>query len=151
EMYTPGNILYFKPFVFPNGDLPKNKYFIILQTIGSNVLIASLPTSKDFIPHLVQKKHGCIDVPQYQVNCYCFQPGKIVTKNNFSFPVETFVYGYQVDQFDKTKFDSLYVVDGVDYEIIGELKKDEYLSLINCIKNSASVSRKIRRWLGEKI
>lgn len=150
-MYTPGNILYFKPFVFPNGHTPKNKYFIVLQTIDSNVLIASLPTSQDHIPKMILKKHGCIDEPEYQVNCYCFQPGQIITKNNFAFPVETFVYGYQVDQFDKSKFDSMYVVAGVDYEIIGELIDNEYLSLINCIQNSASVSRKIRRWLGAKI
>jgi hypothetical protein len=150
-MYTPGNILYFKPFVFPNGNIPKNKYFIVLKTSGSDVLIASLPTSKDHIPHMVQKSHGCIDVPEYQVNCYCFQVGQVVTKNGFAFPFETFVYGYQVDQFDKTKFDSMYVVDGVDYDIIGELLNDEYQSVINCIKDSASVSRKIRRFLGAKI
>ena len=58
---------------------------------------------------------------------------------------------YQADQFDKTKFDSMYVVDGVDYEIVGELFVDENKALINCIKNSASVSRKIRRLLGAKI
>jgi hypothetical protein len=45
----------------------------------------------------------------------------------------------------------MYVVDGVDYEIIGKLLIEEFDSLINCIKNSASVSRKIRRWLGAKI
>lgn len=150
-MYTPGNILYFKPFSFPNGDVPKNKYFIVLKTDGADILIASLPTSKDHIPHMVQKKHGCIDEPQYQVNCYYFVPGKIVTKNDFAFPVETFVYGEQVAQFNKTNFDSMYVVDGVDYDIIGALFVDEYHALINCIKNSGSVSRKIRRFLGAKI
>jgi hypothetical protein len=150
-MYTPGNILYFKPFVFAHGNSPKNKYFIVLKTIGEDILIASLPTSQDHIPKMVQKKHGCIDVPEYRINCYCFQKGKIVTKNGFSFPLETFIYGYQVDQFNKKNFDSLYVVDGVDYEIIGALLEEEYASLINCIKNSGSVSRKIRRLLGAKI
>jgi len=67
-MYTPGSILYFKPFVFPNGNTPKNKYFIVLKTTDSDVLIASLPTSQDHIPHMIQKTHGCIDVPEYQVN-----------------------------------------------------------------------------------
>ena len=150
-MYTPGNILYFKPFIFPNGHTPKNKYFIVLKTIDNNILIASLPTSQDHIPKMVQKEHGCIDRPEYQVNCYCFQPTKTVTKNGFAFPVETFVYGYQVDQFVKNNFDSMYVVDGIDYEIKGELLNEEYEALINCIKKSASVSRKIRRWLGDKI
>ena len=150
-MYTPGNILYFKPFVFPNGNTPSNKYFIVLQTTRNDILIASLPTSHDHIPHMIQKKHGCIDEPQYQVNCYCFQVGEIVTKNGFAFPLETFVYGYQVAKFNKTNFDSMYVVDGVDYDIIGELLDDEYQSLINCIKDSGSVSRKIRRFLGAKI
>jgi hypothetical protein len=93
-MYTPGNILYFKPFVFPNGSRPKNKYFIVLQSNRDNILIPSLPTSHDHIPNMIEKKHGCIDEPQYQVNCYYFQPGKIVTDNHFSFPFETFIYGY---------------------------------------------------------
>ena len=100
---------------------------------------------------MVQKIHGCIEVPEYQVNCYCFQVGKVITNNGFAFPRETFVYGHQVDQFDKTKFDRMYVVDGVDYDIIGELLDDEYQSLINCIKDSGSVSRKIRRLLGSNI
>jgi hypothetical protein len=150
-MYTPGNILYFKPFVFPDGSFPKNKYFIVLKTVGEDILIASLPTSQDHVPRMITKKHGCIDVPEHQVNCYCFQKGKVVTKNGFSFPLETFIYGYQVDQFEKSKFDRLYVVDGVDYEIVGSLLDDEYTCLINCIKNSRSVSRKIRRLLGARI
>lgn len=128
-----------------------NKYFIVLKTFGEDILIASVPTSQDHIPGMITKKHGCIDVPEYQVNYYCFQKGKIVTKNGFSFPLETFIYGYQADQFDKNKFDRLYVVDGIDYEIIGSLLDDEYAYLINCIKNSRSVSRKIRRLLGAQI
>jgi len=45
----------------------------------------------------------------------------------------------------------MYAVDGVDYDIIGELLDEEYQALINCIKNSGSVSRKIRRLLVSNI
>lgn len=150
-MYTPGNILYFKPFTFPNGDVPKNKYFVVLQENDDDILIASLPTSHDHIPHMLEKKHGCIDSPIYRVNCYFFEAGRIITENGFAFPRETYIYGYQVAQFYKKKFDSMYVVDGIDYDIIGKLIDEEYTSLINCIKNSRSVPRKIRKWLGAKI
>jgi len=41
-MYTPGNILYFTPFYFPNGGKEKNKYFIVLATNQEKHLNAPL-------------------------------------------------------------------------------------------------------------
>ena len=67
------------------------------------------------------------------------------------FPLETFVYGPQVAEFNKTNFESIYSVEEIDYEIVGKLKPKEFAALKNCIKNSRTVKRKIRRALGARI
>lgn len=150
-MYTPGNILYFKPFYFPNGNPSKNKFFIVLKTEGKHSIIATLPTSKDHIPASIEKKHGCIDVFELRFNCYYLQAKKPIADNGWAFPVETYIYGPQIAEFNKANFDSIYSVEGVDYEIKGQLKEKEYNDILNCIKNSRTVSRKIRRALGAVI
>ena len=48
-MFSPGNLLYFNPFIFPDGGVPKPKYFLVLAEAGDDVLLASLPTSKDHV------------------------------------------------------------------------------------------------------
>lgn len=150
-MYFPGNILYFTPFYFPNGGKVKNKYFIVLATNQENTLIATLPTSKDHIPANVEKIHGCIDLPEINFNCYYFEANKPITESGWGFPLETFVYGPQVAEFNRTNFESIYSVEEIDYEIVGKLKTIELSDIINCIKNSRTVKRRIRRALGAKI
>ena len=50
EKFHRGNLLYFNPFIFPDGGTPKPKYFLVLANVGDDVLLASLPTSKDHVP-----------------------------------------------------------------------------------------------------
>ena len=46
-MFEPGNLLFFKPFIFKNGAPPQNKFMVVLgQDVGGNTLLASLPTPK---------------------------------------------------------------------------------------------------------
>jgi hypothetical protein len=150
-MYTPGNILYFTPFYFPNGRKEKNKYFIVLAANQGNTLIATLPTSKDHIPSNVKKVHGCIDLPEINFNCYYFEANKSITESGWGFPFETYVYGPQVAEFIKENFESIYAVEEIDYEIVGKLNAIEFIAIKDCIKNSRTVKRKIRRALGAKI
>ena len=49
-MFKEGNILYFNPFYFENGNTPKPKYFLVLKEVDGQLLLASLPTSHDHIP-----------------------------------------------------------------------------------------------------
>ena len=50
-MFEEGNLLYFDPFLFKNGATPKPKFFIVLKNdINDEVILATLPTSKDHIP-----------------------------------------------------------------------------------------------------
>ena len=143
--------MYFTPFYFPNGGKEKNKYFIVLAANQENTLIATLPTSKDHIPSKVEKIHGCIDLPGINFNCYYFEANKPITESGWGFPLETYVYGPQVAEFNKTNFENIYSVEEIDYEIIGKLIAIEFTAIINCIKNSRTVKRKIRRALGAKI
>lgn len=46
-MFEEGNLLLFRPFLFKNGAEPQDKFFLVLKKIESNILLASLPTSKD--------------------------------------------------------------------------------------------------------
>lgn len=150
-MYTPGNILYFTPFYFPNGNTAKSKYFIVLKNQDENILIASLPTSHDHIPATIDKKHGCIELPEINFNCYYLEAQKSITEDGWGFPFATYIYGSQVADFNKKNFESSYTFEGIDYEIVGKLITNEFDAIRNCVKNSKSVSRKIRRALGAKI
>lgn len=146
-MYTKGNIIYFSPFYFTDGGKSKNKYFIVLNSNENNALVASLPTSKDHIPSFIEKKHGCIEVANINFNCYYFEPNLPITDENWGFPEETFVYGPQISKFDRGVFEEIYAFEGVDYEIVGKLKEDEFNAIRECIINSKSVKRKIKRLL----
>ena len=33
KMFEPGNLLYFEPFIFPDGGEPKNKFFVVLGDV----------------------------------------------------------------------------------------------------------------------
>lgn len=91
-MFEEGNILYFKPFYFENGDTPKPKYFLVLRNMEEELVLASLPTSHDHIPSNMQKRHGCIDDSTINFNCYYFKEGKNIAFNevnicDFCFPI----------------------------------------------------------------
>lgn len=50
-MFETGNLLLFKPFLFKNGALPKNKFMVVLgKDADGSMVLASLPTSKDYVP-----------------------------------------------------------------------------------------------------
>jgi hypothetical protein len=149
-MYTPGNIIYFTPFYFSDGG-SKPKYFIVLNTDTGCSLIACLPTRKDSVPNFIEKKHGCINDATINFNCYFIEKNRPITENGQSFPLDTYIYGERVDVFNRTNFESNYLVDGVDYKIIGKLIDTEFKDMINCFRNSRSTKRKIRRALGAKI
>jgi len=64
---------------------------------------------------------------------------------------KTYAYKPQAAKFNKTNFENIYSVEEIDYEIVGKLKATELTAIKNCIRNSRTVKRKIRRALGVKI
>lgn len=150
-MLSEGTILYFTPYYFVDSSKAKPKYFIVLHLGDGTLMIANLPTSKDHVPGNISKKHGCIDLPAARFNCYYFKAKKEITDNNWAFPRDTYLYGEQIAIFDREKIENQYPTEGIDYEIMGILTNLEYQQIIDCIKNSPTVKRKIRRKLGADI
>lgn len=147
--FCEGAILYFDPFIFPDGGKPKPKYFHVLKVLDDISLLASLPTSKDFFPSTVEKEHGCIERPDINFNCYYFDPNVVICDNGFTFPRGTYVYGYRLQTF---RLDTLLLQEITDETIIeecGVLTKDEYTAIIRCLSNSPAVKRAYRKVLSE--
>lgn len=142
-----GNILYFDLFYFRNSSTPKAKYFIVVKTSGSTTILASLPSSRDFRPTSSSETYGCVEVPEACFNCYVFKGGFPVTADNWAFPLDTFVYGQQIDEYEIATLQDIYPVQGLDYKILGRLKDAEFRQLKACFVQSASVKRRFRRLL----
>jgi len=60
-LFSEGQLLYFTPFYFKNGNEPKNKFFLILKNINHITLVASLPTKVNNAPALMADSHGCVN------------------------------------------------------------------------------------------
>jgi hypothetical protein len=146
-MYNPGAIIYFTPFCFKEGNR-KNKYLLVLAAGDGDVLVASLPTSKDHIPHSTEKKHGCINDDIAKVNCYFFEAGVIISEcGTFGFERDTYIYGEQIKSLDKQKMLATYREDGKDYRILCKLSDAEFSSIKKCLKESGVVKNKFKRYL----
>ncbi len=145
-MLTKGNILYFTPFYFKNGNLAKNKYFVVLSTESENTILAVLPTSKDHIPYFVKDDNGCIEIPSSNFNCFVIRPDQIITECGKSMPLTSYIYGEQLDTHNTNYLREQYQSDA-DYEVFGKMKEDIFYSLIDCLKKSKSVKRKYKRML----
>lgn len=148
-MFSPRQIIYITPFYFKNGNKPKPKYFIVLANDGDKTIVASLTTRTNHVPSFVTQVHGCINLDERCYNAYVFEPGKVVGDSGFFFPDPrpTFIYGGEVDDFDIATLESIYAIEGIDYEIRDTLKQDEYEAIIKCLQASRSVKRKIKRLL----
>ena len=146
-MFCEGEIIYFTPFYFKNGHTAKNKYFIVLRSSANGTILASLPTSVNKIPASIMAMHGCVNHDDRCFNCYYFEAGRPVCENGFYFSRPTHVYGNEVDSYEIAVFSSVYGIEGVDYNRVGVLLPQEFNDLVSCIRNSASVKRKIKRLL----
>lgn len=151
-MFEEGNILYFNPFYFDNGNTPKPKYFLVLKEVDGQIVLACLPTSHDHIPGYKEKVHGCIDDSTINFNCYYFQTEKIIAYNesenkDFAFPRDTYVYGYRISFFDLDKFKRQMADGRSEVTIMGKLFEEEFLQVTECLKKSSSVKRIFRKLL----
>lgn len=145
-MFDLFHIIYFTPFYFPDGTSAKPKYFIPIHQDGENLIFAYLPTSQDYIPDSLLN-HGCINIPAKQISCYCFKKDRPVTNCEFSFEKNTFIYAYQMGEFNQKLMNEIYSKKDVDYTVIGELCQNEKKAFIKCLLESSFVKRKIKRIL----
>lgn len=146
-MFEPGNLLYFNPFIFPDGGDPKPKFFIVLGEIDETVLLASLPTSKDHIPSDIEVKSGCLEIPDRMVNAYIFMANEVVTDNGFFFEKNTFIYGQNIKTYNSVAFLGQSASGKVVIEKKGKLKDEVFTALKDCLKNSDSVRKRFKQYL----
>jgi len=130
-----------------NGDNSKPKYFLVLKVINNSTILASLPSSKNHLPTGHKIVHGCLEIPEAYINCYIFEASKPVTKDGWSFQFDTMLYGNWIDDFSIERLNSTYSINGVDYEIVGELKDSELAEIIKCFSTSSTVKRKYKKLL----
>ena len=146
-MFSPRQVIYFNEFYFKNGNTAKPKYLIILGLINNKTIVASLPTRTNNAPGLINITHGCINSDDRCFNCYVFEAGKVICENGFAFELPTFIYGNQVEDYEIEILEDVYKIQGVDYEEKGVLTQNEFKEILNCIINSSSTKRKIKKFL----
>ena len=146
-MFEPGNLLYFNPFIFPDGGDPKPKFFVVLGEVDETVLLASLPTSKDHIPSDVEVKSGCLEIPERMVNAYTFLANEVVTDNGFFFEKNTFVYGQNIKTYNTIAFSEQEKAGETEIELKGKMKADLFTALKDCLRNSDAVRKRFKQYL----
>ena len=146
-MFEPGNLLYFNPFIFPDGGVPKPKFFVVLGEVDETLLLASLPTSKDHIPSDIEVKSGCLEIPDRMVNAYIFMANEVVTDNGFFFEKNTFIYGQNIKTYNSVAFLGQTASGKVVIEKKGKLKDEVFTALKDCLKNSDSVRKRYKQYL----
>lgn len=150
-MFEEGNLLMFHPFLFKNGAKPKNKFLLVLAKNGEDLLLASLPTSKDHIPSDTEVRHGCLDVSERFINVFVFMSGEEIayreTGESFSFAKNTFVYGANLDVYATSQFELQERLAQTEIELVGHLHQDVFIELKECLANSGMVKNKYRKML----
>lgn len=146
-MFKEGEIIYFNPFYFKNGNKAKEKYCLILKISDNQNIVASLPTRKDNIPTAHANETGCIELPESNLNCFVISAESQVTTNGNSFPFRTHLYGHEVDVYELDTMKEIYVIEGTDYVRWGHMLPELFNEVINCFKNSKSIKRGIKRLL----
>lgn len=146
-MFEPGCLLYFNPFIFPDGGDPKPKFFVVLGEVEEMVLLASLPTSKDHIPSDVEVKSGCLEIPERMVNAYTFMANEEITDNGFFFDKNTFIYGQNIKTYNSVAFLGQVATGETVVEEKGKLKSEIFTALKDCLKNSDAVRKRYKKYL----
>lgn len=149
-MFAEGQLLRFDPFIFKNGAPSKPKYYVVLKHMGStgspelgeDLMMDSLPTSQDHVPEDLAERTGCVNFPERCVNAYVFAAGEQVT-DIFAFPLRTYVYGEQVDEYSQIYLDKM----GANIEDLGLLPLERLEALRQCLKQSPLIKRKYYRLL----
>ncbi len=150
-MFEEGNLLFFRPFLFKNGAEPQDKFFLVLRKIDGNILLASLPTSKDHVPSDLELKHGCLNIPERRLNVFVFLADENVAVKedgtSFAFDKNTFIYGTNLDVYPAEQLDLQERMAQTTIEKKGMLDESIFNDLIACLSESKMVKNKFRRML----
>lgn len=96
---------------------------MVLANVGDELLLASLPTSKDHVPFDIDVRHGCLELSERFVNVFVFVSGEEIaireSGESFSFSRNTFIYGANLDIYDASQFKLQERLTQTDIEVIG--------------------------------
>ena len=150
-MFDEGNLLLFNPFYFSDGS-SKSKFFVVLNKDENEILLASLPTSKDHIPGDLEVRGGCYERPERNINVYVFMKdiNIAINKNTgdpFAFRLNTFIYGADLKKYPEAAFQEQVNNGETIIELKGKINTDIYEDLKHCLKNSPSVKNKYKKLL----
>jgi hypothetical protein len=147
-MFEEGSIIYFTPFYFNSPSTPpKPKYFIVVKHVSNMTILASLPSSQKHLPISLQSTFGCLEAPDSGIGCYAFREGVPIATNGFAFPLDSYLYGQHLDEYNIDIIAELYPFDKIQYEIKGKLFPNQLKDITDCLKNSAAVKRRFKRYL----
>ncbi len=150
-MFEEGNLLFFRPFLFKNGAEPQDKFFLVLKKLDGDILLASLPTSKDHVPSDLEVKHGCLNISERMFNVFVFLSGENVAVKedgtSFAFKKNTFIYGVNLDVYPVERFDLQERMAQTTIEKIGTLDEAVFTELVACLSESKMVKNKYRKIL----
>lgn len=133
-MFETGNLLFFRPFIFKNGAEPQDKFMVVLGLdTNGNMVLASLPTSKNHVPSDIDVESGCIVEPNG------------MRQTAFAFDVNTFIYGSDLDTYPISTFQQQISCGETNVTLIGKLSDKLLVSLIDCLKKSKMVKNKFKR------
>lgn len=150
-LFEDGKVLYFDPFYFKDkAGGQKPKYYIVLKKMADEIMLATLPTSKDFVPNTIKKVHGCMEHPEINFNCYYFAAGQEICTNGFGFPMETYVYGYRLQKHAVADFANQMANGETVISEKGQLMDVEFQAIVECLKKSPAVKRSYRNILSSK-
>ena len=144
-MFAEGQLLRFDPFLFKNSAPSKPKFYVVLKHMDSTggLMMASLPTSQDHVPGDLSDRTGCVSFPERGVNAYVMAAGEVVTDAGFAFPLRTYVYGEQVDEYSQTYLDAM----GSKVEDLGMMPAERLEALRECVKQSPLIKRRFLKLL----
>lgn len=150
-MFEEGNLLFFRPFLFKNGAESQDKFFLVLKKLDGDILLASLPTSKDHVPSDLEVKHGCLNIPERMFNVFVLLSGENVAVREdgtfFAFKKNTFIYGVNLDVYPVERFDLQERMAQTTIEKIGTLDEAVFTEIVACLSESKMVKNKYRRIL----
>ncbi len=152
--HPPGTILHFNRFQFDEPatatrPAEKNKFFIVLRNLAGRMVLASLPTSKDQVPQVVEQRHGCVDYPSGNFTAYAFEARAPIATNGWSFSLRTYMYGYQVREYSSTILEKNHRGHGREVSVKGRLTPIEFSAMVQCLLRSIDLKRRFRRTLEE--
>ena len=152
--HPPGTILHFNRFQFEEPATAtrpgeRNKFFIVLRTLADQMVLASLPTSKDQIPDSVDQRHGCVLYPSGDLTAYVFEAMEPVAMNGWFFSLRTYMYGYQVRDYNYGTLSRNHGGAGSEVSVKGRLIAKEFQAMVQCILRSIDLKRRYRATLAD--